>query len=143
MSTVFEAAEQCKAMLLEMREACKKRELAEHEAQVDREQRSLTKSARLDDLFNDLTHIAEGIQDIQENGPPSDGNVVSREDIAEIIKTVEENNRAQIAQLVAVLEGCTANHRRQQTELLRVKESQGRPDSKGDTETARPLSYEV
>jgi len=121
MSTVIEAAEQCKALLLEMREACKKRELAAHEAEVDREQRSLKKSARMDDLFRDLKQIDEGMQDIRENGATSDGNTVSHEGVARIIRTAEENHQAQVAQLAAVMEDCSANHRRQQTELLAAR----------------------
>ncbi|KAF5382532.1 hypothetical protein D9615_002800 [Tricholomella constricta] len=74
MSTaVTDAAEKCKALLLEMQEARRMRELAEREAsEVEREQRSLAKSARLDALFRDLRHLEEGVDAIRESRPMSD-----------------------------------------------------------------------
>ncbi|KAF8073623.1 cytochrome P450 [Lyophyllum atratum] len=122
---IVKAAEQCKALLMEMREASSRRELAEHEAEVDKEQRSLAKSARLDDLFRDLKHIEEGLQDIREQEPPSDGHTLSHAGINDITRVVEENHQAQVAQLVAVMEDCSACHRRQQTELLKNSRPKG------------------
>ncbi|KAG6903258.1 hypothetical protein C0995_000153 [Termitomyces sp. Mi166 len=66
-SSASNAIEKLKLLLLDMRKACQASEAKEHEAMLEREQRSMDKEARFNDFFRDLKYIEEGIQDIKAN----------------------------------------------------------------------------
>ncbi|KAG5645486.1 hypothetical protein DXG03_006031 [Asterophora parasitica] len=66
-----EAAEKLETLLLEMKALRLQRELAEREAEVEKEQRSIAKEARWEAMFRDLTHIEEGVHTIKKSQHPT------------------------------------------------------------------------
>lgn len=66
-TSALEATERLKLLLLNMRNACQAPDAKEHEEMVEREQRSMAKEARFNDLFRDLRYIEEGLEDIKAN----------------------------------------------------------------------------
>ncbi|KAG6832001.1 hypothetical protein H0H92_006036 [Tricholoma furcatifolium] len=117
MSSSLEAAEKLKLLLIQMRDTCRQSQAIEHEAIIEREQRSMAKDARLDDLFRDLKYVQDGIEDIKENQLTTGvetgklhkglylGTTVSSEAVEEILRVAEDNRKTQLAHLVALMEG--------------------------------------
>ncbi|KAG6868622.1 hypothetical protein C0993_000212 [Termitomyces sp. T159_Od127] len=121
-SSALEAIESLKLLLLNMRKDCQAPEAKEYEEMSEREQRSMAKEARFNDLFRDLQYIEEGLEDIKSNQLMADKETgklhrdlsveciheretVSPETVEDIMRITEMGRQAQVAHVIALVEG--------------------------------------